>query len=145
MIFPQFCERDSVHYTLCMCSANTFAFKFLQINRYMKRSGTWNMFLFLVCWQEYHVLPCLPSNSVFRAVALNSKFLSQRARRSRSCLFARIQPPEKTFANFREKCFRAYGFGQKFSVKKVSDEIIRAKVFSGGWIRANGWDSKGLQ
>ncbi len=74
----------------------------------------------------------------FRAAALNNNFLSQKARRSRS-------RPLKTFANFGEKYFRAdgfrqmrfraYSFGQKFSGKKVSSEIIRVKVFSGEWTR----------
>ncbi len=29
-------SRECVHCTLCMCGASTFAFKFLQINRYVK-------------------------------------------------------------------------------------------------------------
>ncbi len=51
--FHCFASRECVHCTLCMRSEGTFAFKFLQINRYMKWSGTWNMFLFLVRWQEF--------------------------------------------------------------------------------------------
>ncbi len=46
-------ERKHVHCTLHMHGASTFAFKFLQINRYMKWRGTWNMFLFLVRWQDF--------------------------------------------------------------------------------------------
>ncbi len=39
---------------LRMRGASTFTFKFLQIiYRYKKWSGTWNMFLFLVMWQEF--------------------------------------------------------------------------------------------
>ncbi len=41
----------SVYTARCMRGASAFAFKFLQINRYVKWSGTWNMFLFLVRWQ----------------------------------------------------------------------------------------------
>ncbi len=50
-----FHKRKRVYCTLRMCGASTFAFKFLQINRYVKWSGTWNIFLFLVRWQEFHV------------------------------------------------------------------------------------------
>ncbi len=40
-------------YTVQLCGASTFAFEFLQINRYAKWSGTRNMFLFRVVWQEF--------------------------------------------------------------------------------------------
>ncbi len=83
------------------------------------------------------------------AAALNSKFLSQRARTSRSRPFARIHPPEKTFARMISSetyfssiiAFMANACRQNFSGKKVLAEIIRAKVFSGGRIRVNGWES----
>ncbi len=41
---------------------------------------------------------------------------------------------------FLGRRLRANTFGQKFSDKKVSGDIIQAKVFSRGWLRANGWE-----
>ncbi len=40
--------------------------------------------------------------------------------------------------SFQVKRFRVNAFGQKFLGKKVLGEIVRSKVFSGGWIWANG-------
>ncbi len=45
--------HEHVYCTLCMRGASTFGFKFLQINRYVKWSGIWNMFLFLIRWQDF--------------------------------------------------------------------------------------------
>ncbi len=57
---------------------------------------------------------------LFRAAALNGKLFNQRARRSRSRLFARIHPAEKTFAKLR---------GKVFSGKCVRVKKFKAKSF----------------
>ncbi len=84
----------------------------------------------------YHVYR---QTRLFRAAALNNKFLSQRARRSRSCLFAQIHSTGKTFANFGEKCFRADGFRQmRFRAKSFggnhSGKSLFGRADSSGWV-----------
>ncbi len=51
-----YCNTSMYTVPLRMRGASTFAIKFLQINIYVKWSRTWNMFLFLVRWQEFFLL-----------------------------------------------------------------------------------------
>ncbi len=52
-----YCNVRVYTVSLCMCSVSTLAFTFFKIIYiYAKRSGTWNLFLFLVVWQEFKSL-----------------------------------------------------------------------------------------
>ncbi len=52
-----YCNASVYIISLDMCGVSMFEFKFfLNIYRYMKQSRTWNMFLFLVMWQEFKSL-----------------------------------------------------------------------------------------
>ncbi len=66
-----YCNKNVYIVSLRMCGVSTFAFKFfLIIYKYAKRSATWNMFLFLVVWQEFKSPWCFPFFNMFHVFAL---------------------------------------------------------------------------
>ncbi len=52
-----YCNASIYSASLCMPGASEFPFRFFKIiYRYVNWIGTWNMFLFLVMWQEFESL-----------------------------------------------------------------------------------------
>ncbi len=116
-----------------------------------------------------HFSPRLPSNSVFRAAALNSKFLNQRARRKLFPLIWPNPPAQKDFclnaftwmqlfskniiyvfeisrkSVFREMASGKCAFGHRASNKSFRVKKFLAKSFGQKSFRAGGWESSNIQ